>query len=128
MKVKAKVNPNHLKYMKKICAEALVETADALKSDLQQSQTIPFDTGNLQNRSMFIDDSKKNKGVVTICYDAPYARYQYYGISRFTGKPLNYQKGHNKYAGSFWFQPYIDGKKKKFATKAFNDILKGKMK
>ena len=30
MKVTAKVNPNHLKFMKTICAEALVETADAI--------------------------------------------------------------------------------------------------
>ena len=51
--------------------EALAETADALKSDLERSQTMPFDTGALQNRSTFVDDSKKNKGIVTIVSDTP---------------------------------------------------------
>ncbi len=121
MKVKAKVNPNHLKYMKSICTEALVETADALKSNLQQSQTIPFDTGNLQNRSVFIDSSKKSKGIVSICYDTPYARRLYYHPE------YNFQKVHNRNAGGMWFQPYVDGKKKDFASKAFTRILRGKL-
>ena len=122
MKVKAKVNPNHLKYMKKICVEALVETADALKSNLQQSQTIPFETGNLQNRSTFVDDSKKNSGKVSIVSDTPYARRLYYHPE------YKFQKDKNANAGGMWFQPYIDGNKKDFANKAFARLLKGKLK
>ena len=122
MKVKAKVNPNHLKYIKKVCIEALVETADALKSDLIQNQTMPFDTGTLQNRSTFIDDSKKNSGKVSIVSDTPYARRLYFHPE------YNYKKDKNANAGGMWFQPYIDGNKKDFATKAFAKLLKGKLK
>ena len=127
MNVKVKLNHKNINLVKKNANEALVETADAVKSDLHQSQTMPFDTGQLQNRSTFVDDSKKNKGIATIVSDTPYARYQYFGISRFTGDPLNYQKTHNSDAGSFWFEPYINGKKKTYAQKTFSKIMKGKL-
>ncbi len=39
-------------------------------------------------------------GSGVICYGAPYARYQYYGVSR-TGKSLRYHGGGSR--GSFWF-------------------------
>ena len=117
MKVKAKVNPNHLKYMKKSCIEALVDTANEVKLDLKKSQTMPRDAGNLQNRSTFIDDSKKNSGVVSIVSDTPYFHPEY-----------NFRQDKNANAGGMWFQPYIDGKKKDFATKTFNRLLKGKLK
>lgn len=38
-----------------------------------------------------------------ICYNAPYARYQYYGKSR-SGAPLNYTKTYHTAAGSLWFE------------------------
>ena len=122
MKVKVKINPNHLKYMKKECIEALVETADALSSDLRQSQTMPFDSGNLQNRSTFVDNSKKNNGKVSIVSDTPYARRLYFHPE------YHFQKSKNANAGGMWFQPYIDGKKKDFANKTFARLLKGKLK
>ena len=72
MKVSVKLNHKNIAYIKNLANQALVETADAVKSDLQQSQTMPFgnDTteyakkigykaGTLQNRSTFVDDSKK---------------------------------------------------------------------
>ncbi len=121
MKIKSKVNSNHLKFMKGICIEALVETADSIKSDLQQSQTMPFDTGALQNRSTFVDDSKKNSGTVSIVSDTPYARRLYFHPE------YNFQKKHNANAGGMWFQPYIDGKKKNFASHTFVKILRGKL-
>ncbi len=121
MKVKAKVNPNHLKYMQKICAEALVDTSKEIMLDLKKSKTMPRDSGALQNRSTFVDDSKKNSGKVSIVSDTPYARRLYFHPE------YNFQKGHNANAGGMWFQPYIDGKKKDLASKAFARILKGKL-
>ena len=134
MKVTAKVNPNHLKFMKTICAEALVETADALKSDLQRSETMPFgnDTteyakktgykaGNLQNRSTFVDDSKKNSGKVSIVSDTPYARRMYYHPE------YHFYKGHNSNAGGEWFEPYINGNKSQYVSRTFAKILRGKL-
>ena len=37
---------------------ALIDTAEAVKTDLIQSQIMPFDTGTMQNDSTFIDDKK----------------------------------------------------------------------
>lgn len=122
VKVTGKINYKGNEYIKKLMREALVETADALKSDLQKSQTMPFDTGALQNRSTFIDDSKKNLGKVTIISDTVYARRLYFHPE------YNYQKTHNKNAGGMWFVPYISGDKKDWASKKFAKIMKGKLK
>ena len=35
---------------------ALEQTAEALHAEIVQSQVVPFQTGNLQNESMFVDD------------------------------------------------------------------------
>lgn len=120
--VKTKINHKGNEYVKKLMKEALAETADALKSDLEQSQTMPFDTGALQNRGTFVDDSKKNKGIVTIVSDGPYARRLYFHPE------YNFQKTKNRNAGGIWFEPYINGNKKQWATKTFAKIMKGKLK
>ena len=122
VKVTSKIDLKGNAYVKKLMQEALVETADALKSDLEQSQIMPFDTGALQNRSTFIDDSKKSSGVVSIVSDTVYARRLYFHPE------YNYQKTHNKNAGGAWFESSINGNKKKFASKTFTKILKGKLK
>ena len=121
VKVTGKINHKGNEYVKKLMKEALVETADALKSDLQKSQTMPFDTGALQNRSTFIDDSKKKSGRVTIVSDTPYARRLYFHPE------YNFQKTKNKNAGGMWFETYINGQKKNWASKKFAKIMKGKL-
>lgn len=121
VKVTGKINHKGNEYVKKLMKEALVETADALKSDLQKSQTMPFDTGELQNRSTFIDDSKKKSGRVTIVSDTPYARRLYFHPE------YNFQKTKNKNAGGMWFETYINGQKKNWASKKFAKIMKGKL-
>lgn len=122
MKVTSKINTKGLKMIHNIAIESLVETADALETDLKKSKTIPFDTGNLQNRSMFVNDSKKKIGIVTLCYDTPYARRLYFHPE------FNFQKTKNPNAGALWFEPYIHGNKKEYVSKVFFRIMKGKMK
>jgi hypothetical protein len=121
VKVTGKINHKGNDYVKKLMKEALVETADALKSDLQKSQTMPFDTGELQDRSTFIDDSKKKSGRVTIVSDTLYARRLYFHPE------YNFQKTKNKNAGGMWFETYINGQKKNWASKKFAKIMKGKL-
>ena len=134
MNVKVKLNHKNISAIRKKANEALVETADALKSDAQQSQTMPFgnDTteyakqigytaGALQNRSTFVDSSKKNSGKVSIVSDTPYARRLYFHPE------YNFYTGHNSKAGGMWFEPYISGNKKTFVRKTFAKIMKGKL-
>lgn len=122
VKVIGKINHQGNEYVKKLMKEALVETADALKSDLQKSQTMPFDTGELQNRKTFVDDSKKKAGKITIVSDGPYARRLYFHPE------YKFQKTKNKNASGMWFEPYISGDKKNWASKTFVKIMKGKLK
>ena len=122
IKVTGKIDHKGNEYIKKLMREALVETADALKSDLQKSQTMPFDTGELQNRKTFVDDSKKKAGKITIVSDGPYARRLYFHPE------YKFQKTKNKNASGMWFEPYISGDKKNWASKKFVKIMKGKLK
>ena len=121
MSVKVKLNYQNINLVKSIAKESLLKTADAIKTDLTNSQTLPFDTGELQNRSASIDDSKANKGKVTIGYDTPYARRLYYHPE------YNFKKDKNKNAGGMWFEPYINGDKKDLPRKYFEKFMKGKV-
>ncbi len=93
--------------------KALIKTADAVKTDLQQSQTMPFDSGQLQNRSTFVDDSEVDSGKVFVVSDTPYARRLYFHPE------YHFSDKENPNAGGAWFEPYISGAKKDYAQKVF---------
>ena len=118
MRVTGRVNAAFLMRYKQKAQENLVKTADAMKTDLVQSQTMPFDTGALQNNSTFVDDSNKKQNKVTIVSDTPYARRLYFHPE------YNFQKGKNPNAGGKWFEPYISGAKKDFASKTFSRLMR----
>lgn len=119
MKVVGKVNAGKVKQINEQSIMALIKTADALKTNLVQSQTMPFDTGALQNRSTFIDDSQSSQGVVSIVSDTPYARRLYFHPE------YNFRQDKNPNAGGMWFEPYINGDKKDFAKNTFKTFMKG---
>lgn len=121
MNVKVKLNTRNISYVKDIAKESLVETADALKGDVQRSHTMPFRFGNLQNRSTFVNDSKKKSGKVSVVSDTPYARRLYFHPE------YKFRKDKNANAGAEWFEPYLTGNKKHFARNAFARIMKGKL-
>lgn len=122
MKVNVKLNYGNINKINKLAERALIETADATKSDLIDSQTMPMDSGQLQNRSTFVDKSDSRKGVVSIVSDTPYARRLYYHPE------YNFKTDKNSDAGAMWFHPYIDGNKKAFCKNAFKRILGSKLK
>lgn len=122
IKVTGKIDHKGNAYVKNMLLESLKETAYALKSDLQKNQFMPFDTGELQNRKTFVDDSKKKTGKVTIVSDGPYARRLYFHPE------YKFQKTKNKNASGMWFAPYINGDKKDWVSKKFVKIMKGKLK
>lgn len=119
MKVTSKINTAQLSQINSNATICLIKTADALKSDLIQSQTMPFKTGALQNRSTFLDDSQSNQGIVSIVSDTPYARRLYFHPE------YNFSKEANKNAGGMWFEPYINGNKKDFVKNTFETFMKG---
>lgn len=121
MKVTSKVNNAQLRQINSNATACLIKTADALKSDLIQSQTMPFKTGALQNRSTFVDDSQSNQGVVSVISDTPYARRLYFHPE------YNFSKAANPNAGGMWFEPYINGNKKDFAKNTFETFMRGQL-
>ena len=105
MKVTTKMNQSALQALSKAQRQALEMTGQQVLNDLRNSQTMPFDTGNMQNDQTFVDDSKSAQGKVSIVTDTPQARRLYFHPE------YNFQQGKNPSAGAGWFDPYIDGEK-----------------
>ena len=95
--------------------EALAQTADATLTELRDRQTMPFDTGNLQNDSTFVDDSQRDK--VSIVSSTPYARRLYFHPE------YNYRRGNNASAGGKWFESFLNDD---FIVSAYAKLLKQK--
>ena len=93
--------------------EALAMTADATLTELRDRQTMPFDTGNLQNDSTFVDDSQRDK--VSIVSSTPYARRLYFHPE------YNYRRGDNASAGGKWFESFLNDD---FIVSAYARLLK----
>lgn len=132
MKVTSKVYVGKVKEIDEKAFLSLIETADALHSDLVQSQTMPFESGALQNRGGGVNakgvkvkgtnlDINKRAKEVRVVSEAPYARRLYFHPE------YNFRKDGNANAGGMWFEPYINGNKKDFAKNTFAKLMRGKM-
>lgn len=119
VKSRVKLNMGKINRITKSSIEALEKTAEAVHTDLVQSQTMPFGEGTMQNTQTFVDYSDSNKGVVSIVSSTPYARRLYYHPE------YNFNKEENPHAGGKWGEPYMKGgKKQNFAPKTFKQFLK----
>ena len=113
-----KLDEAKLKELTKQQYISLAQTADAILTDIRDSRTMPFDTGNLQNDNTFIDDSQKEQGRVSVVSLAPYARRLYYHPE------YNFRTNNNHSAGGKWFEPYASGNKSDFARETFAKLFK----
>ena len=93
--------------------EALAQTGDATLTELRDRGVMPFDTGNLQNDSTFVDDSEKGK--VSIVSSTPYARRLYFHPE------YNFRRGNNSRAGGKWFDSFLNDN---FISNASAKLLK----
>ncbi len=113
----------------------LLDTAEAIKTDLIQSQTMPFGKtrynkegkvvyqgGTLQNDSTFVDDKRIINGVAKIVSDTPYARKVYFDPE------IHIQQEKNPNAKQYWFEDYISGSKKDLPIKYYKQMLQRRMK
>lgn len=122
MKVTSKVYIHNLKLINTIQQKALVGAVDALELDVKDSQIMPFDTGTMQNRNMYVNDRQVKRGVVTLNVDTPYASRLYFHPE------YNFQVINNPNAQALWFEPWITGNKKLFINIAFCKLLKKEFK
>ena len=93
--------------------QAFEQTADATLTELRDRQVMPFDTGNLQNDSTFIDTSQSDK--VSIVSATPYARRLYFHPE------YNFKRGNNANAGGKWFDSFLNDD---FIASAYAKLLK----
>ncbi|MDY2725680.1 MAG: hypothetical protein SOV36_02535 [Anaerostipes faecalis] len=92
--------------LRKLCEAqitALEKTAEALHTEVVQAQVMPFDTGNLQNESTFVDVTSSSLGRVQIISATPYARRLYYHPE------YHFSTLENPFAGGEWFTPWLPG-------------------
>lgn len=108
-----RINTRALDMLDNAQLEALAMTGDATLTELRDRQVMPFDTGNMQNDSTFLDDSKKGK--VSIVTTAPQARRLYFHPE------YNFKRGNNHSAGGKWFESFLNDD---FVKKAYAQLLR----
>lgn len=98
---------------------ALEQTAEYLHTEVVQAQVMPFETGNLQNESTFVDTSKSSSGKVTLVSSTPYARRMYFHPE------YDFKTDENPNAGGEWLEDWLPGgSKQDDCKKAFKRIYK----
>ena len=121
MKVTSTVKMNfpRIKQLTQAAVTALEMTAEALHTEVVQAQVMPFETGNLQNESTFVDYRQSKQGKVTLVSSTPYARRLYYHPE------YNFQTDENPFAGGMWYEPWMEGGvSQNFAKNAFKRLYK----
>lgn len=121
MQVKStvKLNMPRIKQLTQAAVTALEQTGEALHTEVVQAQVFPFDIGNLQNESTFVDYSQSKDGKVTLVSNTPYARRLYYHPE------YNFQTKENPNAKGMWYENWMPGgQKADFAPKAFKQFYK----
>lgn len=121
MQVKStiKLNMPRIKELTQAAVKALEMTGEALHTEVVQAQVLPFDTGNLQNESTFVDYSESSSGKISLVSSTPYARRLYYHPE------YNFQTKENPNAKGKWYEDWLQGgAKADFAPNAFKRFYK----
>lgn len=103
--------------------EALEQTAEAVHTEVVQAQVMPFDTGNLQNESTFVDCSESSSGKVVITSSTPYARRLYFHPE------YHFRKHENPHAKGKWLEDWADpphgtGRKSEHIREIFEELYR----
>ena len=99
--------------------KALYKTMDTLKTDVVQSQVMPFDTGTMQNNMYVTRPRLQGRSEVSlVTRTTPYAQRLYYHPE------YNFQKTNNPHAQGKWLEEYISGSKKDFCLNTFMEMFR----
>lgn len=114
-----RMNMPRIRQLSQAAVKALEMTAEALHTEVVQAQVFPFDTGNLQNESTFVDYSEASKGKATLVSSTPYARRLYYHPE------YHFQMDENPNARGKWYEDWLPGGgKADFAPNAYKQFFK----
>lgn len=118
MKATVRMNRAALHTLSRAQAQALAMTAQQMLSETRNDGVLPMDTGNLQNESTFVDDSKATKGEVSIVTDTPYARRLYFHPE------YDFNTSKNANASGEWWEEWLSGAKQARPIKLFKQFYK----
>lgn len=130
VKSTVKLNTPVLKRLTAAAQVSLAQTAEAIHTNVVQSQVMPRDTGTLQNESTFVYTQDIANGKVELISSTPYVRRLYYHPEyNFHQSPWVDDKGKrhegNANAKGRWLDDYLkDGKKRNFAPDTFAKLYK----
>jgi len=109
-----KLNPQAIKKIEDAAVKALPLTMEAMKTEINNMQVVPKDTGNLEESAK--TGAEGNKGYIS--YNTPYARRLYYHPE------YNFRQDKNPNAQGRWMDSFIYGPKKDWLAKAYGEFLK----
>lgn len=116
MKVTIKLDYAKIRQIEQEALASASESLEALYTDLtNETGTMPFDTGDMQNNQTFVESTDTGAVLIT---GSPQARRLYYHPE------YNFQRGKNKNAGAYWLEPYISGNKKDLVKAEFTEIFR----
>lgn len=116
---KIKIDHTAIRRLTGAQATALEKTAEALHTEVVQAQVMPFDTGNLQNESTFVDYSNVKNGTATLVSNTPYARRLYFHPE------YHFQKDENPNAKGKWLEDWcLGGNQEEFAQNAYKGFYR----
>ena len=118
MRVTARMDPSVIRALSQAQAEAMTMTAQQMLNEVRNDAVMPFDTGNLQNESTYVDDSKVRIGKVKIVHDTPYARRLYFHPE------YNFNTSKNANAGGEWWETWLSGDKKSRPQELFKKFFR----
>ena len=115
-KIKVKVNTAVFNKMMTAPGKALMATAQAVETDLVQSNTLPMGDTEMLEQSTHSGSAGEDHSFIAT--DVPYARRLYFHPE------YHFRKDKHGEAGGRWYDPYISGSKKNFATEALTKLLR----
>lgn len=118
MGIEIKLDMQAIKELEDAAVKAAESAMEQVKTDLVNSATMPFDTGDMQNNQTFVAKTENGASIVTGSPDSPQARRLYFHPE------YHFQQGHNANAGAGWLEPYISGDKKNFVIDTFAKVFK----
>ena len=111
MGIEIKLDVQAIKAIEDAAVKSAEEAMEQVRTDLVSAQTMPFDTGIMQDDHTFVHADENGASLVTS--ESPQARRLYYHPE------YHFQKGNNPNAGAAWLEPYITGGKKDLAKNEF---------
>lgn len=116
IKIKAnlKLNPKAIKKIEDAAIKALPMTMEAMKTEVNNMQVVPKETGNLEESAK--TGAENNRGFLS--YNTPYARRLYYNPQ------FNFRTDKNPNAQGRWLDSFIYGPKKMWLAQTYGEFLK----